>query len=201
MKELFNKTKPLLWVLTACMAAVMAALLVRRCDNARKDREIKSLRAQLDWERMAGGIRRDTVTLHDTIVAEVVTQPAVSAELRELRRQHRIDEQLISDLRLRVGQLDALQTTALQTSDSARAAYCHDNRVYSYADEWSRLEFHPHDSTFYYNIRDSLVTVVSHEYKHRFLWWRWGVKGYKVKVVNFNPHATITYNTYVRVER
>ena len=38
-------------------------------------------------------------------------------------------------------------------------------------------------------------------YRHHFLWWRWGVKGYKVKVVNFNPHSTIRYNTYVKPEK
>ncbi len=30
---------------------------------------------------------------------------------------------------------------------------------------------------------------------------RWGVKGYKVKVVNFNPHSTIRYNQYVKPEK
>ena len=91
--------------------------------------------------------------------------------------------------------------TTIETKDSARAAYSHSLNVFSYDDRWSHLEFSPSDSTFYYNIRDSLATVVYHEYKHRFLWWRWGVKGYKVKVVNFNPHSTIIYNTYVRPQK
>ena len=67
-------------------------------------------------------------------------------------------------------------------------------------DKWAKgsyLEFSLDDSTFYYNIRDSLETVVYHEYKHRFLWWRWGVTGYYVKIVNFNPNARVIYNRYV----
>lgn len=105
------------------------------------------------------------------------------------------------DLGLKLKQLDAVQTTVTETKDTARAEYCHNIKVFSYDDRWSHLEFSLSDSTFYYNIRDSLATVVYHEYKHRFLWWRWGVKGYKVKVVNFNPHSTIRYNQYVKPEK
>ena len=74
----------------------------------------------------------------------------------------------------------------------------HNNKVFSYSDRWSALRFSLQDSTFYYNIRDSLATLVHREYKHRFLWWRWGVKGYKVTLINYNPHSRITYNTYVK---
>ena len=54
--------------------------------------------------------------------------------------------------------------------------------------------------TLVYTVSDSVLTLVYREYKHKFLWWRWGTKGYKVKVVNFNPHATIRYNQYIKVE-
>lgn len=51
-----------------------------------------------------------------------------------------------------------------------------------------------------YSVRDSTQIIVAHVYKHSFLWWRWGVKGYKVEVVNFNPHATVLYNSYVKAK-
>lgn len=35
--------------------------------------------------------------------------------------------------------------------------------------------------------------------KHKFLWWRWGTKGYQVQIVNFNPHPRINYSRYVEV--
>ncbi|WP_407934619.1 DUF6549 family protein [Hallella sp.] len=41
--------------------------------------------------------------------------------------------------------------------------------------------------------------VLLKEYKHRFLWWKWSTKGYKVKIINFNPHARVLYNQYVRI--
>lgn len=47
-------------------------------------------------------------------------------------------------------------------------------------------------------IRDSVGIAVKKEYKHRFLFLKWGTKGYQVKVMNFNPNATIRYNTFVK---
>ena len=41
------------------------------------------------------------------------------------------------------------------------------------------------------------LALVYREYKHHFLWWKWGTKGYRLKIVNFNPHARVTYNRYI----
>ena len=82
-----------------------------------------------------------------------------------------------------------------------KADFNDSTKVFSYEDNWSHLEFRPCDTTFYYNIRDSLVTAIHHEYKHKFLWFRWGIKGYKVKHVNFNKNSRIVYNTYVKPEK
>ena len=160
-------------------------------------KEISDLKYQLAHAQQFVPLERDTI--RDTV--EAVTSPVITAELSALRKQHIIDEQLISDLGLKLKQMDAVQTTVTETKDTAKAEFDDSARVFCYDDNWSHLQFRLRDYTFYYNIRDSLATVVYHEYKHRFLWWRWGVKGYKVKVVNFNPHSTIRYNTYVKPEK
>lgn len=164
------------------------------------EKEISDLKYQLSHAQQFVPLEKDTVYLPGDTV-EVSTSPVIMAELKTLRKQHLIDDRMIKDLGLKLKQLDAVQTTVTETKDTARAEYCHNIKVFSYDDRWSHLEFSLSDSTFYYNIRDSLATVVYHEYKHRFLWWRWGVKGYKVKVVNFNPHSTIRYNQYVKPEK
>ena len=161
------------------------------------EKEISDLKYQLAHAQMFVPLERDTI--RDTV--EAVTSPVITAELSALRKQHIIDEQLISDLGLKLKQMDAVQTTVTETKDTAKAEFDDSARVFCYDDNCSHLQFRLRDSTFYYNIRDSLTTVFYHEYKHRFLWWRWGVKGYKVKVVNFNPHSTIRYNTYVKPEK
>lgn len=164
------------------------------------EKEISDLNYQLAHAQQFVPMEKDTVYLPGDTV-EVSTSPVIMAELKTLRKQHLIDERIIKDLGLKLKQLDAVQTTVTETKDTARAEYCHNIKVFSYDDRWSHLEFSLSDSTFYYNIRDSLATVVYHEYKHHFLWWRWGVKGYKVKILNFNPHSTIRYNQYVKPEK
>lgn len=164
------------------------------------EKDISGLKEQLAHAQQYVPMEKDTVYLPGDTV-EVSTSPVIMAELKTLRKQHLIDERMIKDLGLKLKQLDAVQTTVTETKDTARAEYCHNIKVFSYDDRWSHLEFSLSDSTFYYNIRDSLATVVYHEYKHRFLWWRWGVKGYKVKILNFNPHSTIRYNRYVKPEK
>ena len=194
MKEKIQKI-----ALAASLIIMAIALIIPWSDS--KDKEIARLKQELAHAQQYVPLERDTVILHDRETVEVATSAVITAELKALRRQHIIDEQLIKDLGLKLKQLDAVQTTVTETKDTARAEYCHNLKVFSYDDRWSHLQFRLSDSTFYYNIRDSLATVVYHEYKHRFLWWRWGVKGYKVKILNFNPHSTIRYNTYVQPEK
>ena len=162
--------------------------------------EIDSLKQQLVKAQQHVPLDKDTVYMPGDTV-EVATSPVIMAKMKELKKQHLIDEQLIKELKLQLKQLDGIQSTSIETKDTARAAYDHNFKVFSYSDRWSDLKFWLHDSTFYYNIRDSLEIVVFHEYKHRFLWWKWGVKGYKVKVANFNPHSTTRYNTYIKPEK
>lgn len=68
-------------------------------------------------------------------------------------------------------------------------------RSFRYSDEWTDVALH--GDTLSIATRDSIVTVCERVYKHHFLWWRWGCKGYNVKLLNFNPHATITYNKFI----
>lgn len=189
----------------SCIAIVVAIVIMAGgCNYALRkqyEKDISGLKEQLAHAQRFVPMERDTVILHETETVEVATSPVIMAELKALRRQHIIDDRMIKDLGLKLKQLDAVQTTVTETKDTARAEYCHNIKVFSYDDRWSHLEFSLSDSTFYYNIRDSLATVVYHEYKHRFLWWRWGVKGYKVKILNFNPHSTIRYNQYVKPEK
>ena len=181
-------------------AIVIMAKLANYADSKLYEKEISDLKYKLAHAQIHVPVERDTVMIHDTL-REVATSPVIMAELRDLRRQHLIDEKTIKELGLKMKQLDAVQTTSLETKDTARAGVVINSSLFSYEDEWSHLEFSLDDSTFYYNIRDSLETVVYHEYKHHFLWWRWGVKGYNVKIINFNPNARVKYNRYVKPEK
>ena len=91
-----------------------------------------------------------------------------------------------------------MQTTTIATSDTVPAQHRPDDSLFYYSDQWADLSLSLKDTTFYYNIRDSLATVVYREYKHHFLWWKWGTKGYRLKILNFNPHSRVTYNKYIK---
>lgn len=187
-------------ILFACIIMLTVGFALFYEEKANK-KEIAALKYQLAHAQKFVPLDRDTVILstHDTV--EVVTSSVITAELSALRKQHIIDEQLIKDLGLKLKQLDAVQTTVTETKDTVKADFNDSTKVFSYEDNWSHLEFRPCDTTFYYNIRDSLVTAIHHEYKHKFLWFRWGIKGYKVKHVNFNKNSRIVYNTYVKPEK
>lgn len=139
-------------------------------------------------------LQRDTI--HDSI--EVVTQTVVEVVPKKMKEALAADRQLIKELQLKIQQLEAMQTTTLETSDTVPAQYQPRDNCFNYSDQWADLSLQLNDTTFYYNIRDSLATVVYREYRHHFLWWKWGTKGYRVKIVNFNPHARVTYNKYIK---
>lgn len=39
------------------------------------------------------------------------------------------------------------------------------------------------------------------EHKHRFLWWRWGVKAIHQTISSDNPYVEITYSEYIMIEK
>lgn len=189
-----TKLKLLLWALAASATAILAVFTAvgKAAKVATLEADVNRLSVELSHADIP--LQRDTI--HDSI--EVVTQVVVEVVPKKLKEALEADKELIKDLNLKVKQLEAMQTTVTETKDTARADSLND-LVFSYSDRWSDLKFSLKDSTFYYNIRDSLSTLVYREYRHHFLIWRWGVKGYRLKIVNFNPHTKVTYNRYIKV--
>lgn len=166
------------WIMTSCTGKL-------RKENER-------LREELARQQQYVPLQRDTI--RDTV--EVVTQKVVEVEkMKEVLS--RDDKQLIKDLKMKVNELESYQkmsnviydTVILERKDSAG------NTLY-YKDAWAEFEYQ--DKRLRYSVKDSLAIAVKKEYKHRLLWFKWGTKGYDVKVMNFNPHSTVRYNTYVR---
>lgn len=174
--------------------AVLASIfcLQYRSQVARLKNDVNRLSVELAHAQIP--MQRDTI--HDSI--EVVTQTVVEVVPKKLKEALAADEQLIKDLKLKVKQLEALQTTTIATSDTVPAHHKPADDLFYYSDQWADLRLDLKDTTFYYNIRDSLSTMVYREYRHRFLWWKWGTKGYRLKIVNFNPHARVIYNRYIK---
>lgn len=155
-----------------------------------KEQELNEILHQLQLKYSPA--QRDTI--RDS--ACVITQQVLQMPKGEYRL-YAADRQLLQDLGLRVNQVMAEQRTSVITADSVKASL--QGRVYTYKDYWLDLRLDTVDSMLTYRARDSLQTIVARQYKHKFLWWRWGTKGYEVKLINHNPHSTLLYNSYIQV--
>ena len=185
--------KQLLLYAALVAVGILCLLVIGKVD------ELKHKNNRLSVELAHARIPLQHDTIRDSI--PVVTQPVVEVVPKKMKEALAADEQLIRDLKLKVRQLEAMQTTTLETSDTVHAHHKPGDSIFYYRDRWADLSLSLKDTTFYYNIRDSLATVVYREYRHHFLWWKWGTKGYRLKIVNFNPHARVTYNKYIKAEK
>ena len=186
----------LLWPYLATVLFWLVFLIFVFClgsCNRELKKENERLREELARQQQYVPLKKDTI--RDTV--EVITQQIVEVEkIKEVLTKE--DKQLIKDLSLKVSELESYQKIGTITQDSItleKKDSTKDTPLY-YKDAWAEFEYQ--DKKLRYAIRDSLNIVVKREYKHKFLWWKWGVKGYEVKAINFNPHATIKYNTYIK---
>jgi hypothetical protein len=156
------------------------------------ERENKKLREELARQQehvpMVKEIIRDTV---EVVTREVIPVEKIKSVLSD------DDRALLKDIKMKAGELSSYQVTGVSSRDtvvmipvdSTGKAPLH------YKDAWA--EFWYDAPELAYHVRDSLAIAVKKLPKKRFLWWKWGVKGYEVKAVNFNPHATVRYNRIV----
>lgn len=189
--------KILIWAVLATIVAVAA--LVSAGAKAIKVGELEADVDRLSLELSNAQIPLQRDTIRDSI--EVVSQVVVEVVPKHLKEALAADEKLIKEMGLKIKQLESMQTTVVEIGDTVPATFQEDRDLFSYSDKWADLSLDLKDTTFYYNIRDSLSTVVYREYRHHFLWWKWGTKGYRLKTVNFNPRARVTYNKYIQAER
>ena len=193
-------------VLLTVAVVLVAVVAVKGRSGLRKENE--RLREELAWAQQYVPLHRDTI--RDTV--EVVTQKVVEVEkIKEVLSKE--DKQLIKDLGMKVRELEALQKTGIETRDTVYLTAAlpqpteqdsvptEQDSLLVYRDAWTEIEYDERTRKMAYTVKDSLAIAVEREYKHKFLWLKWGVKGYEVKVANFNPHATVRYNTFVKQRR
>ena len=155
--------------------------------------QINDLSVQLAHSKVP--MQRDTI--RDSI--PVVKQRVVEVDKTDYKQQL-ADKQLIKDLGLKVDQLVSENKMLREAKDSVTLAAVNDS-VFAYHDHWADFEYLTRQQLLKYEVRDSFDTKVSRIYKHRFLWWRWGTKGYQVHHVNFNPHVDIKYDQYIMIKQ
>lgn len=185
------KTKEnLLFLAMICMTIVCLLGALRygaKCQDL--ELQVSDLSVQLAHSQVP--MQRDNI--RDSV--PVVSQRVVEIDKTDYK-QLEADRQLIKDLKLKVDQLVSENKMLREARDSVRMKAVNDS-VFAYHDRWADFEYLTRRQLLRYAVRDSFVTTVSRIYRHRFLWWRWGTKGYQVHHVNFNPHVDVKYDQYI----
>ncbi len=138
----------------------------------------------------------DTFYIRDSI--PVYRDRVVEVDRTDYKKQL-ADKKLIKELGLKVSQLESENRTLLSTRDTVVLQPENDS-VLSYRDKWVSFRYFTDERVLDYGVRDSLSTFVSRIYKHKFLWWRWGTKGYEVINVSHNPKCKVEYNKFIKVK-
>ena len=72
----------------------------------------------------------------------------------------------------------------------------------SYTDPWLTFSGCLRADSFAGHIRSAdTLDIVVHRVPRRFLFFRWGTKAVQMHVVNRNPHASVSYLKYIRLEK
>lgn len=163
--------------------------------ESRQKKANEALKMQLHQLQLKySPMQRDTI--RDSI--KLVTQQVMVMDRGEYKLLS-ADRKLLEELNLKLRQVVSDQRVSMVTLDTVKTKRL--NSVYSYSDAWLSLRLDTADSILTYRARDSLQCIVARQFKHKFLWWKWGTKGYNVKVLNFNPHSTLLYNSYIQVSK
>lgn len=188
-------SKNIIHILAIMLIMAMVALV-------RSTRKVESLQKDLDrqTENVSGlsystqyGKVRDSLPVAQNI--------ALQSKYDELEKLHLADIQIIKELKVKLKDVESIHTASSTTTDTVYLSPepGKGDSVFSYDDKWVKLHIDIPTRICQYSTYDSLTTIVSRTYKHKFLWLRWGTKGYQVQIVNFNPHAKINYSRFIQV--
>lgn len=192
MTEKLEKKLAVILSFLMVLLTIFASFLIfeSRQKKANEALKLQLHQLQLKYSPMQRDTIRDSVKL--------VTQQVMVMDRGEYKLRS-ADRKLLEELNLKLRQVVSDQRVSMVTSDTVKTNRL--NSVYSYSDAWLSLRLDTADSILTYRARDSLQCIVARQFKHKFLWWKWGTKGYNVKVLNYNPHSTILYNSYIQVSK
>lgn len=192
MTEKLEKKLAVILSFLMVLLTIFASFLIfeSRQKKANEALKMQLHQLQLKYSPMQRDTIRDSVTL--------VTQQVMVMDRGEYKLRS-ADRKLLGELNLKLRQVVSDQRVSMVASDTVKTKRL--NSVYSYSDAWLSLRLDTADSILTYRARDSLQCIVARQFKHKFLWWKWGTKGYNVKVLNYNPHSTILYNSYIQVSK
>lgn len=181
------------FVFLSLMALTVIAIV--KLKGAWDDQNMEIRRLQTELAHAQIPLKRDTI--RDSI--PVARQKVVTVDRTDYKKQL-ADRQLIKDLQLRIADLESENQQLLETAGQVTLQPAGTNSVLEYHDRWADFTYAVDSQKLDYQVRDSIAAFIERVPKHKFLWFRWGTKGYNVNYVNFNPNSTIKSARYISIE-
>lgn len=192
------KKKTIFWVFIGILCFITVIFSISIYVYASRNRELRQKVEQLQHTLSHSTVEIIRDTIRDSI--PVASQPAIVIDKTDYKKME-ADAQLIKDLKLKCSQIESEMRVLLANQGQVTLqASADSDSVLRYKDKWCEFTYMVKPRELSYNVRDSLATIVNRVYKHKFLWFRWGTKGYQIHHVNFNPNARIEYSRYIKVE-
>lgn len=222
MRNIWKRFWPYLVTVVGWVAVGMLLIGCERCSrNGQLEKENEQLREELtrtqEYVPLIRERFRDSLEIVRQSVRPVENVKAtLTKEDRELLKElgakvsaivsyQKVSTETRAEVKLSSDAVAANTTdvVAANATDSAKTDAYNErdppwDSVLVYKDAWLDVQYHTNSQHLLFNCKDSLAISVEKKHKKRFLWWRWGVKGYEVKAVSFSPYSTIKYNTYVK---
>ena len=120
----------------------------------------------------------------------------LSLTINELKQYRTDDARLIKQLKLKPKEVQTIIKTKIETRDSI--VFVLKDSCINYKSEWLDISGCL-DDTLYINSKDSIVQIFHKEYKHKFLFIKWGFIGIKQKIINFNQKSSIKYSEWIEI--
>jgi hypothetical protein len=185
------KWKWMLVKLIAFVGLLVAVIILTKSNiSLRKNAE----RNERNVEILTDSLHRSM--LHDSI--PVVSTGAIEQTKKEFQKTQTKTVQTAKDLGIKSKDITTAADIGVKTEGTIK--YVLKDSTFDYRDKWAHFRASTKDSTFYYAVRDSLSMLVNRVYKHKFLFLRWGLKGYNVTVTNFNPNGKVEYLRYIEIK-
>ena len=118
----------------------------------------------------------------------VVENGKLTLNISDLKKNREKDLKLIKELKLKPSQVQTIIKTKIVTKDSI--VFQLKDSCINYESEWTKVSGCIGD-TLSIETSDSIAFIAHKEYKHKFLFFRWGLDRAKVKIINFNPRSSV----------
>lgn len=180
------------------VAATFMYLGIKRIESLKEEVKrqtvnVKTLNANVQTYKTAYG---NSVAKVSGLTYTIKEMKAYEAELISRLKDAEIDAEAVQSVTQVGTQIIIRDTVPIVIKDSVEC--------FTYNDSWNYVHgcYTSKDSVdLEIQTRDKLDVVPTIDYKHRFLKWRWGVRGVNINVISQNPYSEFTYQKYIEIKR